>query len=232
MSKLITMSKIEIKVHALPTEKALIHLINGTYVWNELHSTAYGCSIPHHLYATTSETPKEGDWFIKDNILYQAVRRPDGVEFVGYYTTDFQYIDKDCRKVVATDDKDLYFQPQEMKTWSDNSPEQISPEFQQAWVREANKGTPIVDAMVEMAEERHMMGVDIDDNSKINYDIITYPKLNPQGYVTILPVKEKMYTAQELKTYCAAAFIRKDVKGGLAFDYTDGAFDSWAKQNL
>lgn len=196
------MSKTNIKVYALPTEKAIDGgILQSTHQpkeWRNYNPPLHGNKIkqvgfenstkewqPYHLYATTSETPKVGDWILC------AGADGDGPITILKYTGK----ELGIAKVVATTDKDLlakYGNDGEIYGKMKEGLPQLSPEFQQAWVREANNGTPIVDAMMEMedylTEELALKG------SFTNYR----PKFNPQGFVTILPVKEKMYTREEI----------------------------------
>lgn len=194
--------KQEIKVYALPTEKAsrLHKSENKLFITSteETGSSDLYKSTPCHLYATTDETLKEGDWAIRlfDLTLFQVNSQSDHNHY-------------DCKKVVATTNKDLKV----------NNLPQISPEFQQAWVREANKDTPIVDAMMEMEYTGGNDGVcgyvdntvkclcGGDGINKCYAKSAIQPKLNPQGYVTILPVKEKMYTREEVIDILVSAFL-------------------------
>ena len=232
--------KQEIKVYALPTNKAS-HIkfipkgeyeeINGKLVKTTIdkylyveEATEFGYPSTF-LYVTTSETPKEGDWFIVEisednwktsNFVLEKVKSINEVwvNNESYETT--RHINN-CRKVVATDNSELHYkgvfnEKLQRRTFGDVP--QISPEFKQAWVREANKGTPILEALMEFTD----LGKDackFDDNhldSKIEnleHSCLIFggkcsclkkiPKLNPQGYVTILPVKEKMYPLDALR---------------------------------
>lgn len=204
--------KQEIKVYALPTEKASrLHKVNNKFVlWHcDIIPTNEDC-INHHLYATTSETPKKGDYCIEEIScgLFGPYEEGDIV--------------LNPRKVVATDDTDLL----EIIVISDGKKsitktmiKLISPEFQQAWVREANKDTPIVDAMTEMEYTGGNDGVcgyvdntvkclcGGDGINKCYAKSAIQPKLNPQGYVTILPVKEKIFTRQEVIDILVSVFL-------------------------
>lgn len=51
-------------------------------------------------------------------------------------------------------------------------------------------------------------------------------ELNPQGYVTILPVKEKMYTRDEVIDLCWQQWC---LHGNAEYRLN---FDKWIKQNL
>ena len=233
------MSKINIQVHALPTEKAedSIVLSNGKY-WNfkgyftqEYLKSQNKKSF--HLYATTDETPQIGDWFLVE--LFKITGESDGLHLEQCLSIDDVWINNtsvdktrhidNCKKVVATDDKDLKYNDLGSSilnhkryglNWENHvkSLPQISPEFKQAWVREANKGTPILEALMEFTD----LGKDackFDDNhldckiENLEHNCLIFggkcsclkkiPKLNPQGYVTILPVKEKMYPLDALR---------------------------------
>lgn len=211
--------KQEVKIYALRTNKAS-HIkfipkgeyeeINGKLVKTTIdkylyveEATEFGYPSTF-LYVTTSETPKDGDYCIEEiSGLFGPYEEGDIVQ--------------NPRKVVATDDLELHYkgvfnEHLQRKTFGDVP--QLSPEFQKAWVREMNKGTPILEALMEFTD----LGKDackFDDNhldSKIEnleHSCLIFggkcsclkkiPKLNPQGYVTILPVKEKMYPLDALR---------------------------------
>ena len=184
--------------------------------------------IGEFLYVTSDETIKEGDWYIVE--LFKITGENDGLHLEQCLSIDDVWVNNtsvdktrhinNCRKVVATDNNDLYIKPEKPNLSSYMSfslgikVPQLSPEFKQAWVREANKGTPILEALMEFTD----LGKDackFDDNhldSKIEnleHNCLIFggkcsclkkiPKLNPQGYVTILPVKEKMYPIDALR---------------------------------
>ena len=253
--------KQNVQVHALPTEKASnIRKLQGSnqFQYFDTPVLKYGeLAKTHHLYVTTSETPKKGDWVIADYktgftyldgslctdgkiVLVQVTKIvlgnvEHGKQLLfsnGRSTHEIKF----CRKVVATDDKDLYSNP----THYDDGTlrafhtkallPQISPEFQQAWVRKANKGTPIVDAIMEM-EERGYYWTSTETKRWVEN---LQPKLNPQGYVTILPVKEKMYSREELRQLLWQCYVR-DYASMSPDDIVDKIipkFNTWIEQNL
>ncbi len=217
------MSKIDVKIHTLSTNKAshikfipkgeyeeidgkLVKTTIDKYLYVE-EATEFGYPSTF-LYVTTSETPKDGDYCIEEiSGLFGPYEEGDIVQ--------------NPRKVVATDDLELHYkgvfnEHLQRKTFGDVP--QLSPEFKQAWVREMNNGTPIVDAMMEM-EQFYIKGnyhnkcsvcnkmfTDTDKLGFICSECGLQPKLNPQGYVTILPVKEKMYNKTEMIAYGKLAF--------------------------
>lgn len=256
------MSKQEIRIYALPTNKASkdcigIHIdtkkvrimeksLDGNKVFEVGFSASSSQYQPHHLYTTIDESPKEGDWFIVEisednwktsNFVLEKVKSINEVWVNNDLNETTRHIDN-CKKVVATDDKDLKYNDLGSSilnhkrfglNWENHvkSLPQISPEFQQAWVREANKSTPIVEAMIEMdiiytlnerftldnldeaefvnqteVENEHGTVFPASYLSKVELEFAPksyQPKLNPQGYVTILPVKEKMHTQTEVE---------------------------------
>ena len=274
------MSKIDVRVHALPTNKAshikfipkgeyeeiggkLVKTTIDKYLYVE-KATEFGYPSTF-LYVTTSETPKEGDWCVGN----------DFGENVHKCVVESNCKAIKCRKVVATDDKSLLKNDCDCGATTYEGCSQcltgigkLSPEFQAAWVREMNIGTPIVEALMEM-EEFYSFGIDdiltvnknvygFSKGSKITVtevkgDIIYFkednvhkkgfhvshlehstslqPKLNPQGYVTILPVKEKMYTKEEIinivKKFNHHTLKLQEYHLGNSFDVND-----WVSENL
>ncbi len=225
------MSKIDVKVYALPTNKAS-HIkfipkgeyeeINGKLVKTTIdkylyveEATEFGYPSTF-LYVTTSETPQIGDWFLVE--LFKITGESDGLHLEQCLSIDDVWINNtsvdktrhidNCKKVVATDDKDLKYNDLGSSilnhkryglNWENHvkSLPQISPEFQQAWVREMNNGTPIIEALMEMDL---VLTDELDKEADFELYLNEYvPKLNPQGYVTILPVKEKMYPLDALR---------------------------------
>lgn len=179
------------------------------------------------LYAITDETIKERDWVICSDYKgsYYELGQVSHIGQPFSFKNTLQiggnsdlHIERHvldyCRKVVATTNnnislnlgKEYHESPirgGQMYTRLCPLP-QISPEFQQAWVKSMNDNVPIVDALIEIEE-----GCQVCDNcnslystfgdgikcdvcrkfSKINY-VQSKPKINSQGYVTILPKQE------------------------------------------
>lgn len=242
------MSKVEIKVYALPIEKAS-DIRNDDGEWVDGKSKLCQNTIKYqyyHIYATTSETPKEGDWFIVEisednwetsNFVLEQVETINGiwVNNESYETT--RHIDN-CKKVVATDDKDLWVRKTSTNCFTEiGACGKISPEFQQAWVREMNNGTPIIEALMEM---NLVLTDELDKEADFELYLNEYvPKLNPQGYVTILPVKEKMHTQTEVENLILQ--FASDCENDEDLICYDGEIDGvkqynaakkWLKQNL
>lgn len=211
--------KKDIQVHALPTEKASYNsilletdglgthtkwVINLNPKFNEevepyksIGGTRWN---PHCLYITIDAQPKDGEYCINTFHPNEGLIKAGVDVSMNYISIRNQY-----KKVVATTDKELH-----KEVWSSNGRvlmaetqcPQISPEFQRAWVKAANEGKPIVDAVMEFEDKFETI--------ENEYDIVTCtdnPKINDKGYVTILPKVEKMYPLIALKE-CFHAAIR------------------------
>ena len=262
------MSKTAIKIFALPEEKAQVQqgqiYKNGDdYGISSYTSDRWNDFIPICIYITTSETPKIEDWFIDTRDSYNELFECLGVTNNFIFSNHKEQINHPieyCRKVIAADDKDLLIKIpcpdgiEGCEVYHAKLLPQISPEFKQAWVREANKGTPILEALMEFTD----LGKDackFDDNhldSKIEnleHNCLIFggkcsclkkiPKLNPQGYVTILPVKEKMHTQTEVENLILQ--FASDCENDEDLICYDGEIDGvkqynaakkWLKQNL
>lgn len=282
------MSKQEIRIVAIPTKKATtIELDTLSNTWgifmgyfDEYDKKGYqtedapnGHKQFHHLYGTTDETPKADE--------YGYSISTNTVELISELQSRVLRAEN-WRKVVATDDKSLLKNDCDCGATTYEGCSQcltgigkISSEFQQAWVREMNIGTPIVEALMEM-EEFYSFGIDdiltvnknvygFSKGSKITVtevkgDIIYFkednvhkkgfhvshlehstslqPKLNPQGYVTILPVKEKMYTREKVVTLLRKLAVDIDESYRPNTRDNNNGFDMvfneepWIKQNL
>lgn len=212
------------------------------------------------LYVITNETPEIGDWVIVDcsEIEILEIRL-----ITGYYNEQFLFDDKSqihmdyCKKVIATNDNDLHFKAfvGGVPNSSFDKPfvHKISPEFQQAWVKSINENVPIVKALMEFNEpvckcdtQEELWkcpfacnGGDECTAPNPNNDFYGLrPKINSQGYVTILPKLEKMYSREEVLKFLYA--FKEEVPIGsnskFAIKYSDMSFEDrqkeWIKQNL
>jgi hypothetical protein len=188
------MSKQEIKVYALPTNKATKGTIlenigvDKTFIIStELEANAFNCVKPTslwqaiHLYATTDETPKADE--------YGYSISTNTVELISELQSRVLRAEN-WRKVVATDDKSLLKNDCDCGATTYEGCSQcltgigkLSPEFQAAWVREMNIGTPIVEALMEM-EEFYSFG--IDDILTVNKNVYGFSK---GSKITVTEVK-------------------------------------------
>lgn len=222
------MSKQEIRIYALPTNKLsnIFKCHNDYFQYDEDKGENYEKSSIefYHLYVISNEELKESE-ISKGEGYYNM-----NTNKIHIWGTSNYYDIKGKRKILSTDDKDLKSDtrvkcPECNATGFKDFPNScincnrtgvvlkslplISPEFQQAWVREMNNSTPIVDVIMEMEEIYHppVISGGLRPIGEIGGKELTHfpssieykPKLNPQGYVTILPVKEKMYPLDALR---------------------------------
>jgi hypothetical protein len=135
-----------------------------------------------HLYIISDDEIKEGDYYITDAGIFKCS---------GYETKRELSLFK---KIVATTDKEIYFQPLEMKTWSDSSPYQIPESFIKAYIKAYNEDKPITEVDLEVGcgcnGNPHKMGCPVQDNSYL------FPKTRPDNTVIVHP--SKLYTREQM----------------------------------
>lgn len=103
--------------------------------------------------------------------------------------------------------------------------------FLEAYVKAQGK---IDKVLIEVDMIRNMMGVDIDDNSKINYDESTQIKIAPDNTVSIHPVEEKTYTTEEVKQLLWKCYVRnyKPMSPDDISNEVIPPFNKWVEENL
>lgn len=240
------------QVHLVPTDDG--NPVNVPFVLlpqkNQLHRHAAGGEFRkyiqlgfkgQHLYFTSDEEIKEGDWFLNLSLMdefqtpYKCETRQDAL-----------HINKDksvWRKIVATTNPELWNKcpscgglndhfehcPRISKGIPENNIAKIDIPFIEAYIRAYNDGKPITEVMLEFdeADERcvgsacYCLGVK-DKSNCGNYRLIRKAglKLKHNGSVIVRPVKERMYTRDELKKACSEAMDYADNyrTGGVQFD--------------
>lgn len=158
--------RVRAKVHMLPTEtptplitclkykhdgkllpKGDVRVLSTTYNSEELVREGYEYQ---HLYFTTDKKIVEGDWCI-DLISVQLGGQPRLVRASREFARDTP-AGEDAFKIVASTDKSLGL-----------------PQPSQAFIEKYVELGGIDEVDLEYEEYRAMLGVDIDDNTKINY---------------------------------------------------------------
>lgn len=186
------------QVHLLPTDKASkIVLVNPTAL--QLSSLIYSEQLEgfikqgskyQHLYFTSDEKIKEGDHFI-----INSGKGKNGGGIIGKHYNG-QKLDKDDRKIVTTTDPDLCIEKREMvgsnSRYTKWAFPRIGDDFIQVYIKAYNEGNPITEVMLEYelldyAEEMK--------TTSLTNEIL---KLRSNGTVIISPVKEKMYSRNEM----------------------------------
>ncbi len=202
--------KKEAQVHMLPTD---IKGGQGHTLWTNadgqlLHTKTSGNDLQgQHLYFTTDEEIKEGDWFI----------HPDAT----VPQNDFNHVYVDCRKIIATTDPKLLKPQIKQVNWIGSERIMSLPQIPQSFIEEYCKAGGIDKVLVEW-ENR----VSTDD---VPPYYINRPKVDSNNCIIAHPVEEKMYSREEI-------IIKLDnllLQDVLKLDSTQTeTLDKWIKKNL
>ena len=180
---------VEARMHMVATEDikhAPIFLASNGVINTRInvHSHHLENSIPQHLYITTDEEIKKGDWFVKP--VYKGgikigyvILQADSSYFGGY-----GYDWEDCHKVIATTDTELHYNKvveEDMHMYKESLPH-IPQHIIEAYVKK-----PFDKVLVEYEEWTTMY------RGMANYKL----KLNQDGTLAVSLVEEKMYSKEE-----------------------------------
>ena len=160
------------------TFKGQVVIGAGNHLFNALETNDIGSLVAQHLYITSNEEIKEGDW------CYNSKRK--SIELGKYMIGTNEFIF--CKKIIATTDTSLtiidyvdceYPLPQPSK------------QFIQKYIEEYNKGRVISE--VEVEYEDKFLGyfpniTATGTGSEPKYKI--QPKLNPDNTINIKPIKD------------------------------------------
>ena len=226
--------KKESQVIIIPTDKAsCIHRnkvkTDSGYEYRlTYHETPSKCkndgllSGNQHLYITTDEEIKEGDWYIDDaNQVRQAV------------TSDLEYWEtrKEYKKIIATTDKSLI-----IETWYDSidlgkQPRYVNlPSIQQSFI-EAYCKNPVDKVMIEYTLPDKIKNALIMGNLSRAQDSDYILKVDSHNEIIISVIEERLYDRDEMWQCVAQSHItRKDMKN--PFDELPEWFDKWVKETL
>lgn len=177
-------------------------------------------NIVSHLYITSDEEIKEGDWFIIE--LFKVDGTSDGLHVEQATFIEDVWINKgiiarrhsgNCKKVIATTDRltiDIG-----IDSWIIPQPSQS---FIEEYVQEYNKGNIITDVMIEYSYK----GEQHNEDSTLN---TFHPKVNPKdNTITIKKVKDS-WTREEV----IELLHKKDLYGNCN---TDEEFANWIDENI
>ena len=221
---------IKAKVHLLATDKPnpnlFIHrglgsdlqvLSTGQGIVHHKEMMECGVSKPQHLYFTTDEEIKEGDWRLYYNTGKICKTTKEDLLLIKYY-------EEECKKIVATTNPELWYNRNELTERGrfeksllekSNSPypraeeaihmawfkatnvAKIDIPFIEAYIKAYNEGKPITEVLLEQ-ERTAPDGMEFAAPPSMWGDFYDL-KLKSNGSVTVHPVKERMYTREEFK---------------------------------
>lgn len=245
---------IKAKVHILPADKILITtparceerertIIKAdksgrAYIMVGREDWYYGLQevyTPQHLYFTTDEEIKEGDYFYHANTgISQCIKTSED----SIFSSKGAHIKSACEKIAATTNPELWdtYKEQPFRQIGNKTGVfKINISFIEAYIKAYNEGKPITKVLLEQicltCENKgtiHNGLFDVDcpncyyknHNKQLNF------KLKSNGSVIIHPVKERMYTREEFKK---AIKYTWDYCNGLVSDIVN--FEAWFNQN-
>ena len=228
------------KVHMLPTEDYTGIVLHGSgldHFHNNPLSIAYAIDniggTPQHLYFTTDEKPKEGDWFINvhpnDNTIDQKAPKASG-----RYAMNSNHVFINPRKIIATTDPKLTIVTGRLKkrvlTKSLPQPSQatIKAYCEQGGFDECDVEYEVY-GYISGNTHIGMVGTDIDvEIPNTGQDRRTFTlKVDPiHNTITTHRIVEKMYSISELEVLITKAVL----------DYTSAGYSrpvyEWIEENL
>jgi hypothetical protein len=177
--------KKEAKVHMLPTDRSYLTISGGKLSYDDVDYAESGFIKPQHLYITTDEEIKKGDWFINLGsgghpgvAIYQANSENSKV------INEFKF--PEIKKIIATTDTELHYNKvveEDMHMYKESLPH-IPQHIIEAYVKK-----PFDEVLVEYEEWTTMY------RGMANYKL----KLNQDGTLAVSLVEEKMYSKEEVE---------------------------------
>lgn len=221
-------------IFLLPTnEKSNIHKIGNELGYTIIPNSNF-LAKQQHLYITSDEEIKEGDWCYHPEISQEYTIINKGVQTKGLHpakgviqwkdTTNEWY--KKARKIIATD---ASLRVPTITTWNDGEQSinkfplpQIPQQFIQYYIEEYNKGNIITEVEVEYVQVPNSVFIQVLEAPYIQL------KVNSDNTINIKPIKDS-WTREE-----HVADLYKAYKYGIqqGLNPTTIPFDEWIKENL
>jgi hypothetical protein len=152
----------------------------------------------YHLYITSDDEIKEGDWF------YSA-----DYNVIDQLKTNGNIYENNCKKIIATTDKELWTKSK--ITGSDsflNSPlPQPSESFIQTYIESYNKGEVIKEVMVEYENIFDPKGVTIIDEYSIVPNNHLRVKVNPKDNTITIRMIQDSWNKEEVTKLCNESYL-------------------------
>ena len=220
--------KKESEVVMLPTDKAENCILKhegglGMGHIKGFHSQGYLKSnneTSHHLYFTSDEEIEVGCHVLFSDVVFKCHAVDDKVVGDDEGNT---FMKVDCKKIIGTTDESLSIK---MEQAGNNVWTQQLPHPSQAFIERFCKVGGIWKVMVEY--ELQSFGALIEDSITPLY----LPKVDSHNEITIHPVKEKVYSREEVITILKECCGEVSCEDGKLYGKDPHALVSWIKENL
>jgi len=176
-------------------------------------SLSNGCTGDNqHLYLTSDEEIKVGDWYIVGTFLTRCQK-----EELGHIKSGFD-------KIIATTDKSLLLPNISFKDWDGKTRQlpQIPESFIKAYVEAYNAGNPITEVNLEMEDYWINVGHSM--------DVAYKPKLRDDN--TVIIHKSKTYSSEEVKELMLTAFNAGSSATSMTGECDMGEYYKLIEENL
>lgn len=249
------MKTIKAKVHRLPTEKSdlLIDTIDGNIYYTPLFNQEKTVNVkPQHLFITTDEEIKEGDWFLNETLRTVSRANKENSKAI----KEFNH--SDIRKIIAsTDSLHLRITYKEYVE-SKGTHERFLPQIPQSFIEEYCKAGGIDEVLVECdmeyctclewKETYECPNHYIDNHTQkvmCSKEPTNQSKLNSDNTIIIHPVEEKVLVGKDIANMRTHAMftiadyilempsgISHEVKKQNVYEHIEALKQQWIEENL
>ena len=189
------------------TDKLAPLSINQGYLIREFYNSV--SKSLQHLYITSDEEIKEGDWYIF-NVGYAS-----GVKQADLDDIENIHLEIDPKKIIATTDTSLELP-------------QPSQQFIEKYIEEYNKGNIITEVLIEV-EEYEFKQTEWFQEAPYTHKYKEWRlKLDSQNQITIRKIKDS-WNREEVIDLCRSAYLYGE-QGALKLH--NGIFKEWIEENL
>jgi len=233
------------KVVMLPTNKKsvkqgqLVMGAGGNHLFTSRKTDDIVSLKAYHLYITSDEEIKEGDWHICNDIIKKCI-------FIGKANGTTYLVDElgnqdiiiYCKKIIATTDESLIYRKGFVHNSIDGFQDlpQLSQQFIENWIEEYNKNNQIVDILVECNGGTKKIKVPIghDDYSTGLEYTPEKLKVNFDNTINIKPIKNSWNREEvnEEKSELIHLFFSSHYDKLSNIGFTSQYIRKWIEENL
>lgn len=212
----------KLQIHSLPTDESMVlagQLYKNGNDWGMCNTSSNRWSdfIPHHLYLTSDDEIKEGDWFIDFGVLTGELQPTIAQAKPSSDLTFLNHPTKRPLKIVATTNPDLWYKDLEF-----GGNPLVVPKIPQSLIQYfVEKQGNVKEVMVEYHE---VFEVEKTSNTVKAINKPTTIKLTSSGEIIWKPVEEKMYTKSEVSLIALGFAVA-------SFKTPEITFEEWFDKN-